>query len=478
MKLSKFKFFTLTAISVFIISLCYSNVKQDDAYIFFTYAKNISEGNGYVFNSGEKINATTSPLYTLLVTSLNFVTGKTNIEKIPIIGYSIGVLSLLVLVFYCFSILEISRHKIASYIFPLLLLANPLIRNSSGMETYFALMLSILVVYYYLSNKYELATLFAGLAILARYDSFLLVLIILLHYIVSNKKFPPYRTFLIFFSIIVPWFLFSYFYFGNFLPSTFKIKIYQQTLGYWGKGLLFIKGFVTAVPGGIPVFVLALFIFSAALVYIFFNNREIIKENYFRIILFWTILYFIIYGFILNPPPYPWYYTIFCIPFGLVLSIAIESILKNVSARYHFILILFLFWCGLILPIRTYLEPVTPKYSAYYKTAKYLNSIAPENSSVAIDEIGILGFYYEKGRIIDLLGLVNPQAINFLKDKNYLGMIDYYKPDYLVIDYPRRPLYENFVGDRDFANKYSRISIISGSGKSVEIFQKKDLKPK
>ena len=50
---------------VLIITCCDWNVEMDDAYIYYTYARNIATGHGYVFNPGERILGTTSPLYNL-----------------------------------------------------------------------------------------------------------------------------------------------------------------------------------------------------------------------------------------------------------------------------------------------------------------------------------------------------------------------------------------------------------------------------
>jgi hypothetical protein len=45
----------------------------DDAYIFFRYARNISQGLGYVFNSGDPVEGTTSLTWTLLIVLSNLI---------------------------------------------------------------------------------------------------------------------------------------------------------------------------------------------------------------------------------------------------------------------------------------------------------------------------------------------------------------------------------------------------------------------
>ena len=48
----------------------------DDAYITFRYARNLVEGAGFVYNPGERVLGTTTPLYTLLMAGLPLVTGS------------------------------------------------------------------------------------------------------------------------------------------------------------------------------------------------------------------------------------------------------------------------------------------------------------------------------------------------------------------------------------------------------------------
>ena len=49
----------------------------DDAFITFRYARNLLAGNGFVYNPGERVLGTTTPLYTLLMAGLAAFTGGT-----------------------------------------------------------------------------------------------------------------------------------------------------------------------------------------------------------------------------------------------------------------------------------------------------------------------------------------------------------------------------------------------------------------
>ena len=47
----------------------------DDSYITFRYARNLLNGEGFVYNPGERVQGTTTPLYTLLMTGLGAAAG-------------------------------------------------------------------------------------------------------------------------------------------------------------------------------------------------------------------------------------------------------------------------------------------------------------------------------------------------------------------------------------------------------------------
>jgi hypothetical protein len=55
----------------------------EDAYITFRYARNIAQGVGFVFNPGELVLGTTTPLQTLLLAALGRLFGP---ERIPLIA--------------------------------------------------------------------------------------------------------------------------------------------------------------------------------------------------------------------------------------------------------------------------------------------------------------------------------------------------------------------------------------------------------
>jgi len=50
----------------------------DDAFITYRYVRNILAGIGFVYNPGEQVLGTTTPLYTLLLTAFGYFVGGQN----------------------------------------------------------------------------------------------------------------------------------------------------------------------------------------------------------------------------------------------------------------------------------------------------------------------------------------------------------------------------------------------------------------
>ena len=466
--------FTLLIIIIFI---SYWKVQQDDSYIFYNYAKNIALGNGYVFNIGEKVNATTSPLYPLVLALLYFIAKNFTSVTLPFLGHLIGAISLWLICFFSMRVLKKENYPNTYCIYPFIFLSIPLLRNAVGMETFLTLALIIITIYYYQKENYEITAFFSALAILSRYDSVIIVSILFLDDLISKKKLIQLKSILIFVITLLPWFIFSYFYFDSLIPSSITVKLSQQQTNFWGHGLIFFKGIISAFPGGQIVAIIFISAFIILFVINLLLNKKFFKRRITLLILIWTLLYFAIYSFIINPPGYTWYYTIFAILFSLIFILSIEDYLvKKIyfisKAKLIIFTMIIFFIISLILPFKTYNMPFTSKYQNYKSVAEWLNSNVQNGSSVAIDEIGIVGFYYKKGKIIDILGLINPDVIKHLNQNKYYEIINEYHPSYVVTDYPKPPVYESFIFQNIFKQEYALAKIIREGKRKVSIYKR------
>ncbi len=455
-----------TAIILVLFFFGYLNFRQDDAYIFYTYAKNIAEGNGYVFNLGEKINATTSPLYTILLSFFYFFIKFISTESFPVISNLISVFSILGIIY---SINKIVNDTKMSLLFPLIFLANPLLKYGVGMETFLNLALICYSIYLFTENKLLLTAFFMALSVLARLDSILCAGIIFTYYVVKNKKLPPIKSIFIFIVTILPWFIFSKIYFDSFSPTTIAVKLSQENFQMHGTGLIFLKGFFNAIPG---TSISALLLILGLIVSTFYLIRKkfvlLQNDGVLLIIICFGILFFV-YAFILNAPPYQWYYTPFAIPLSILFTYFLSDFINKINIKYLILTCLFII--ASILPIKTIYQGFNPKYSNYTKAIEWLNKNVSDKTILGVDEIGIMGYYYNKGKIVDALGLITPNVLMHLKQKNFGWYISEYKPDYIVNDYPEVQLH---AGGKDlrFKNNYELIKIFESRREKIAIYKK------
>jgi uncharacterized membrane protein len=121
----------------------------DDAYITFRYARNIAEGIGFVYNAGEKILGTTTPLFTLI---LAIIGNSTAPIFIPHISFVISLISDAISIWLIFQIARIifidSKY---AYGIAILFAFQPLRLNIAvgGMETSFFILFLLLIYYFF-----------------------------------------------------------------------------------------------------------------------------------------------------------------------------------------------------------------------------------------------------------------------------------------------------------------------------------------
>lgn len=452
-------------------------VQEDDAYIFYTYARNIAAGNGYVFNLGERINGTTSPLYTLLIAVLSLAFGWVQAVTIPFIGYALGIIGLSITVILSQNILrdENAKLRLVPILFPFLFIIHPSLRLAIGMETFLTLGLLSLTLYKYLRHDLTWASFFAALSILSRPDSVLFAGVLFVDFILRERKFPPLRAALVFLLTLLPWYIFSFLYFGALLPATLQAKLAQVGSERWGSGYLFLR----KVPYNIHLLRSFAWTFAILLGLVALGWRHWIKNRAILLLFAWTLLYILAYGVILNAPGYKWYYTPLAIGGCLVTALAIETGMRFFSfgdRTFRKIMVgliaLVTILAGLSFSSKIG-KPYSTKFYKYKETAKWLNANAEKSSSVGATEIGILGYFYQRGRIIDGLGLITPEVAEHVRTSDYAWYVRTLKPEFLVFNKPPRRALETFVEENWFNESYQLVRVIHTLRESTAVYKRK-----
>ncbi len=458
-------------------------IQGDDSYIFYSYAKNLVEGNGYVFNVGERVNATTSPLYTLLLALLYLPLQVFPFITIPLLGHLIGAASLFFLCYFFMQSFRDERHSLFPYILPLVLLASPFLARAVGMELFLSMMLGVLSLYLYASGKRVGAALACSFAVLGRPDMLLLAIVMAIYDYIRYRRLPSVAMFTVFLLPILVWLVFSYAYFGSVVPSTLSAKLAQTEVGLWGTGFIFFQGLVSGhawYGGSANGRLVAFFLLLGLLVLIVnFKRWSLFRHPVFHLILLWNVSYLLVYGFILKAPAYAWYYTPLMLSIALFIALTIEASYRlllhiNTIPRWTIWLATYvvLLMADLVFPVVGMTQSVMPTYENYKSAAEWLNANAKDGASVGTNDIGILRYFYEKGPIIDGVGLVNPDILEHLKRRDFDWYVHHYQPDYLLFQHPPSRGLENMVYENWFQQEYTLISLFRTRGHAAALYER------
>jgi hypothetical protein len=195
----------------------------DDGYITFRYAVHLARGWGFVFNRGEHIWGTTTPLFTMLLAGLGRVFGIAHIETIALI------LCILFFVGAMWATAAVLRragvppplarvYLIVLGVFPAFVSISV-----SGMETPIVLFLMALSLLLFERGRFGAAAFLCGLLLLARIDTVIWTGVLGLHLLFENheqKLQQATRAAGVFLATILPWYVFAAIYFHNVIPQS------------------------------------------------------------------------------------------------------------------------------------------------------------------------------------------------------------------------------------------------------------------
>ncbi len=453
--------FLLIMISFSIGSNTFSKIlsEGDDAFISYKYARNISEGQGFCFNPGEKVLGTTTPLYTILLSFFGLFTGKLHIVSLMITLISILFSGIII-------------YKVLSrYIFPWMALAGgilfvffPIFYRVMGMETNFFIFLFLWGIYLFSEKKTTPSFFIIGLATLTRIEAVLLIPLLSLCLVCKKEFVTLLKALGIYVLTILPWFVFSYYYFGNLFPNTFYIKtiIGYDSQAFFGKivgvieriiTLRFLKAvFLSSLISFLKNYIqhyhiwILLFVITFAL-----SFKYLFKIKFARIFFFFVLSYIFALA-VLNLPQFIWYYAVAMsiIPFFLTLGLSslFTFLKKHLKANKVIYLVFFLLFLLVSFEGRSVYDffygqwyakhmPNLERYETYLEISDFVNrNISPEKT-IAMEEIGIVG-YYTRNKILDLWSLIHKAGslpYRFPGDDSrripyFLTLMD---PDYVIL---------------------------------------------
>jgi arabinofuranosyltransferase len=413
----------LTAFAARIYLFLSIGYTADDALITIRYAENLAGGKGFVYNEGEKVLGTTTPLLTLLLAGFL----KLKINGI-LASFLLNQLADLCTAFFLYQIFRYASRPF-SLLPSFLFLFNPenLQWSLSGMETEFSIFLIFSSIYFSSRNGWNLAFLAAALAVWTRVDSVAVPVALTAVYVFRFKKLPliPLAILTV---VLLPWIAFASIYFGSPIPNSAIAKASLAGNNYiiafrdiLGRGFLHIHSF------GIPFLILA-----------FLGTWVICREKRELLILpVWTWGYALSYTLAAGGM-HPWYYAPFYVGYlalvfaGFLYVVEKAPFLKPVwvaraICSIAIVIVLYISYLRLdrLREMQAHLNTMNKAVGLWVKE----NS--PVGTVLAIKDIGYMG-YYSQRKVLDLAGLVSPQSIPYRAKGDFLGPIQKFLPDYFA----------------------------------------------
>ena len=233
--------FVLIGLAYLLSCLDVINVKIDDVFITLRYARNLLNGNGLVFNIGERVEGFSNPTWLLLVACLAKISGLTGHFSMfylaKVLGFFFGFLNLLI---FLRVMKETDNHIEVTWALLFLIAINPFLNtyNVSGLENPFVNFLLALVILFYLrlmkkQRVVDSIALSATLGILSvsRPEGIIYPISIYVgvYFLQKVSKIKVARNLwlsvLITFAILLGFMLFRWFYYNDILPNTVYAKI-------------------------------------------------------------------------------------------------------------------------------------------------------------------------------------------------------------------------------------------------------------
>jgi hypothetical protein len=403
----------------------------DDALIYYRYVRNALSGHGLVYNPGERFNALTSPLYTYVSLVAAALTGDVQVSQMALGGLFLGLTAIGVI--GLFRDMGLAGYGGAA---ALLLASTRFYYSTFGLETSLFLFLLTLAIWLYLRRRLTACGFVLGLLVLTRADGIVLAAVLLVDHVGRRSSRFPLGAFVAFVAPLVPHFLFTYHYYGAFLPNTLAAKVAQGRSGLWGESaLLFLDPRPVYVwlfdrRPAVPLILLGLGGLGAV------RGWSLAAP---RLLAIYVVLYTGAYT-LLRVPFYHWYYAthVYAACLFAALGLAVVSgalsggatrspaIPRSLVAGSLFAVLL-----GLSLANAQTLRGSGPM-SAYRDVGLWLAQNTPADSRIACVEIGTIGWYSDRP-IIDPLGLVSPRNARLLGDRDFGGWLRYHDPDYVFV---------------------------------------------
>ncbi len=411
---------------------------SEDFLITLRYAQNLADGRGLVFNRGEWVLGTTTPLYTLILAALAWL-------KLPaaLLGklLNIGADTLLCPILYRW-VRALGGDEVTGVIAALLSCICPLQINwaVSGMETGLVTLGCTALWMLAAEGSVSRCYLLAALVVLVRWDALLVLFFITLQFWHKNRRLP-FPQISLTGAILLPFLLAAKYWYGTLLPGTASAK--SQVYGWRADHLA--NPLLRHLPE-LPKLLHVLFWFPYGLPFTIAGLLGLVALWQKRSTgIVWPILWMCAYwgSFLVSRillftwylvPPLPLLYVLSAFGIGFVVRhLRISSKAMATALAAGAVLLASSFCVADSYHILHHDQLVED--TVRIPMGLWLRRHANHGDTVMLEPIGYVG-YYSKLRMLDVIGLVSPQVLRFYKPSAVYPPFDIamaYHPQWCVL---------------------------------------------
>jgi hypothetical protein len=440
-----------------------TGISLEDALITYRYAENLALGEGFVFNPGERVLGTTTPLFTLLLAACGRLFGA---EHIPLasnllsagFGQMTGVLTFAALRRLGFSAV-VSASAAAFFLFQ----PDVVVAATGGMETMLVIALMAGGFHALSTDRKGTAVVLCALLVIARIDGILWAAIVMA-LVCWERPGSTLRYGLLFGAAVAPWALFAQLYFGSVLPHSMLAKLAirspAEPLGELDALAAYLCWFVGAtgiqtrsIARGTDSMIVLVVTAALALAGVASILSKPHRPALLAAALFPPLL-FVAYFLGRTPQIFPWYLVppLWCFSILVVVGAvrAWAALRDRAGLRRIRRLALALYAGSLLLVLAAHLTSACQRELAHQRSlqgyedglrrrvGEWLAANTPEGATVATEATGYQG-YYSKRRIIDLAGLTSREVLYAARESGGNSAATFHrvlkrtKPDYIVL---------------------------------------------
>lgn len=432
----------LCALAAIVIFLAFHQLRHDDDFITYRYGLNLAEGRGLVFNPGQRVLGTTSPLFALVSAGLYAVVGK---GALPDAAVGFNALALALQAFLLFWMLR-RRLPATAVVVALFTLAGAAVPfGYLGLEThtYVALLLASLLSVW--SDRPVLGGVLTGLAFLARNDAVLLVPLLLLRYRRRESKRGGLAFLAAAAATVAPWLLFATLYYGWPVPRTLEAKAGMSSaaayLAAYGERFL-------TLPGVQPTLAVHLLAAGLALLGLWMAIRRLPTLTVFAA---FGLALFLGYAAIGPPLTQTWHMYPATLAVRVLMLVGIFGTLEGRGGKapargraWRLAAVALVAAAWLVPVVRDAVDTSRQvataawfggRHARYEQVAAWLLEHAGPDRSLLAVEVGTLG-YLTGYEMLDPFGLVTPTAGDPEDAAHMVGLMWEYRPDLVLVHAP------------------------------------------